>query len=561
MRRSLLFSALLFLTGASSAWAQKPAADLIIRNAHIWTVDTARPQAQAVAVLGDKIVAVGSDKEVARWRGAHTRQIDAKGKLVLPGFNDAHVHFADGGNSLFEVELKDAKSPAEFAQRIAQHARSLPAGDWVLGGNWDDQAFTNKELPTKEMIDADTPDRPVFVMRYDGHMGVVNAKVLKLAGIDRHTPDVAGGEIVRDKDGNPTGLLKDAALDLVSKVMPSANKEKRLRTLRAGLRHAAQVGVTSVQDMNPVYEDMAVYALLAENGELTTRIYAAPMLFDGADQTNVQTKLGLRRAFGSSYYRIGAVKAYADGSLGSTTAFFYQPYADAPQTRGLLAAEMQPLQEMRQRMIAADKAGLQLCVHAIGDEAIATILDLFEDVVKVNGPRERRFRIEHAQHMAEKDFDRFAKLGVIASVQAYHAIDDGRFVNQRIGHERGSRTYAFKSFLQHRVPLAMGTDWTVAPLDPMSTIYAAVTRATLDDKHPEGWFPEQKLTVTEAVQAYTMGSAYAEFQEQVKGSITVGKLADMVILSQDIFKIKPETIKDVKVEKTIVGGKLVFERE
>ncbi|MFZ6818396.1 amidohydrolase [Undibacterium sp. Ji22W] len=554
--KNSLFSFVFLFAISSAAIAQKPAADLIIYHAKIWTADPAKTHAQALAVLGDKIVAVGSDQQVMHWRGSKTKMINANGKRVMPGFNDAHVHFADGGNSLSEVSLKDATSTQEFAQRIAAHSANLPAGEWVLGGNWDDQAFTQPSLPTRQIIDARVSERPVFVTRYDGHMAVANSVVLKLAGINKDTPELPGGEIVRDEDGNPTGLLKDAAMDYVFKVMPEPSPEKRLRTIRAGLQLAAQLGVTSLQDMNPPYADIAAYAELAERGELSSRMYVAPMLLQGEDIR----KIGIRRGFGSDYLRMGALKAYADGSLGSSTAYFHEPYLDAPQTRGLLAAEMQPIDGMRERMILADKAGLQLCIHAIGDDAIAAILDLFEDVIKINGPRDRRFRIEHAQHVAEKDFARFGQLGVIASVQPYHAIDDGRFVDKRIGQARASRTYAFRSFLQHGVKLAIGTDWTVAPLDPMSAIHAAVTRSTLDGQHPQGWYPEQKLTVAEVVRAYTMGSAYAEFQEHVKGSITPGKLADIVILSRDIFHMPVQQIKDVKVEHTLVGGKLVFSR-
>jgi predicted amidohydrolase YtcJ len=317
------------------------------------------------------------------------------------------------------------------------------------------------------------------------------------------------------------------------------------------------LGVTSVQDMNPSYDDVRAYMEFAERGELTTRIYAAPLETDWKDQA----KVGLRHAFGSTYLRMGAVKGYADGSLGSTTAYFFAPYTDAPNTRGLLADEMHPITAMRGRLMKADEAGLQLCIHAIGDNAISLILDIFTDVVKANGARDRRLRIEHSQHMAAKDFKRYAELGVIASVQPYHAIDDGRFAEKRIGPERIKTTYAFRTFLDNGVRLALGTDWYVAPLDPMQTLYAAVTRATLDGKNPNGWVPEQKLTVAEAVEAYTAGSAYAEFQEKDKGTIAAGKLADVVLLSDDIFSIRPEAIKDVKVDLTIVGGKVVFERK
>ena len=315
--------------------------------------------------------------------------------------------------------------------------------------------------------------------------------------------------------------------------------------------------MTSVQDMNPDYADVAVYSELQERGELTTRIYAAPMLEGWEDQA----KLGLRRSWGSSYLRYGALKTYADGSLGATTAYFYEPYTDAPDTRGLLSDELQDIGRERDRIQKADAAGLQVCAHAIGDQGISTMLDIFSEVEKANGTKDRRFRIEHAQHMAAKDFDRFAQLEVIASVQPYHAIDDGRFAERRIGPERIKTTYAFRTFLDHGVRLAFGTDWDVAPLSPMWTIYAAVTRATLDGKNPGGWVPQQKLTVPEAVEAYTMGWAYAEFQETEKGSITPGKLADFVVLSEDIFQVAPADIKDVRVELTGVGGRVVYRRE
>jgi predicted amidohydrolase YtcJ len=309
--------------------------------------------------------------------------------------------------------------------------------------------------------------------------------------------------------------------------------------------------------MNPDYADIAIYNELLDEGKLTTRIYAAPLI----TQVDDQVKIGIRHGFGGSYLRIGALKAYADGSLGSTTAYFFEPFLDQPGNRGLLSDEMRPISLMRDRMMKGDVAGLQLCTHAIGDAAISTILDLYTEIEKAHGAGDRRWRVEHAQHMAAKDFDRFAKLHVIASVQPYHAIDDGRWAEGRIGHDRASRTYAFRTFLDHGVRLALGTDWNVAPLNPMLTLYAAVTRATLDGKNPQGWFPEQKLTVKEAIQAYTLGSAYAEFQEKEKGSITPGKLADMVLLSDDVFTIDPVKIRGVRALKTWVGGKLTYDTE
>jgi predicted amidohydrolase YtcJ len=541
---------------SSSAYSQaKPAADLIIRNAKVWTVDPARPEAEAVAVLGDRIVAVGSNEELDAWRGPATHLVDAGGKRLLPGFNDAHVHFYDGSAQLDQVQLNDATSAQEFARRIAERAAKMTKGEWLRGGDWDETKWTPAQLPTKELIDAATTQVPVAVNRYDGHMILANSLALKLAGITAQTPDLPGGVIVRDAQGNPTGALKDAAADLLYKVIPPPTHDQRRHAIERGLAHAASLGVTSVQHMNPEYADIAIYNELLDEGKLTTRIYAAPLI----TQVDDQVKIGIKRAFGGPYLRIGALKAYADGSLGSGTAYFFEPFTNQPNNRGLLSDEMHPISLMRDRMMRADAAGLQLCTHAIGDAGISAILDIYAEIEKEHGPRDRRWRIEHAQHMAAKDFDRFARLHVIASVQPYHAIDDGRWAEGRIGHDRASRTYAFRTFLNHGVRLALGTDWNVAPLNPMLTLYAAVTRATLDGKNPNGWFPEQKLTIKEAIEAYTMGSAYAEFQENEKGSITPGKLADMVLLSGDVLTIDPVKIRDVRVLKTWVGGKLTYE--
>jgi predicted amidohydrolase YtcJ len=483
--------------------------------------------------------------------------IDAGGKLLVPGFNDAHVHFVDGGAQLDSVQLNDVSNTDEFVRRIAAQAKKTPKGEWIKGGDWDETKWTPIKLPTKDLIDGVTSDNPVFLSRYDGHSALANSLALRLAGITPQTPDPPGGAIVRDAQGNPTGDLKDAAMDIVYKVIPPLTHEQRLRAVRRALEYAASLGVTSVQHMNPDYADIAAYAELLQNDELTTRIYAAPLI----DQVDDQVKIGIRHAFGGPYLRIGAVKAFADGSLGSRTAYFFEPYSDEPGNRGLLGEGMQPLSLMRDRMMKADAAGLQICTHAIGDEAISTVLDLYTDVVKAHHGMERRLRIEHAQHMAQKDFARFAQLDVIASVQPYQAIDDGRWAERYIGHDRASRTYAFRTFLNHGVHLAFGTDWDVAPLNPLLTIYAAVTRATLDGKYPDGWFPEQKLSVPEAVEAYTAGSAYAEFQDKEKGSIMPGKLADMVLLSDDIFTIDPVKIRDVNVIKTIVGGRIVWDKD
>jgi predicted amidohydrolase YtcJ len=539
-----------------TAYSSRPAADLIIRHARIWTVNPAQPQAQAVAVLNGRIVAVGSDAAVLAWRGPGTRIVDAAGKRLLPGFNDAHVHFADGGASLSAVQLNDAAGLAEFVKRLGDYAAHAAKGEWIRAGDWDETKWSPAVLPTRQDIDSVTPDNPVALDRYDGHMILVNSRALALAGITAQTPDPPGGVIVRDAAGQPTGALKDAAAELMEQVIPAPTPAQRRRFIMDALHEAASHGVTSVQDMYEDYGNLAMYSQLLREGQLSVRLYAAPSIAAVEDQA----RLGIGRAFGSPALRIGALKMFADGSLGSHTAYFFDAFLDEPDNRGLLAKDMLPPARTRKRLLRADAAGLQVCTHAIGDAAISTVLDLYQDVEDAGGPRDRRWRIEHAQHMAARDFERFAQLHVIASVQPYQAIDDGRWAEARIGHDRASRTYAFKTFLDHGVRLAFGTDWPVAPLDPMLTLYAAVTRATLDGKHPEGWFPEQKLTIEQAISFYTMGSAYAEFQERDKGSIEPGKLADMVLLDADVLSIPATQLRNVHVLKTWLGGEQIYDR-
>lgn len=551
------------LTAASAlgaAQAQRPAAELIVSDAKIWTGDARVPEAAALAVLDGRIVAIGSEPDVMAWRGPATQVVKAGGGRIVPGFNDAHVHVIDGATALEAIQLHDVTSAEEFTRRIAERAAHTPKGEWIIGGDWDETRWKVVALPTRQLIDGVAPDVPVAVRRYDDHALVANSLALKLAGISAATPDPPGGVIVRDAKGEPTGALKDAAAELVKRVIPPLTHQQRRSLIEHALRHAASLGVTSLQDMSirdlaSDYANIGVYAQLREEGKLSARVYVAPALV-GVDDF---TKLGLRRAFGDPWLRIGAFKSFADGSAGSRTAYFFEPYADNAQWRGLISDDLQPLSLAEERMRKADAAGLQLCTHAIGDAAISTVLDLYAKVVATNGPGERRWRIEHAQHMAAADFERFAKLGVIASVQPFHAIDDGRWIEERIGHERASRTYAFRTMLEHGVHVAFGTDWPVAPLDPMQTLYAATTRATLDGKNPGGWFPAQKLTIAEALTAYTQGSAYAEFQETEKSTLRAGALADFVLLSADVLAIEPARLREVKVQKTWVGGRLVYE--
>lgn len=532
------------------------APDLIVVNARIRTLNPRQPTAQALAVKGERIAAVGSDAEIRGMAGPATRIVDAAGRLVLPGFNDSHTHFLSGGFQLASVDLRSAATPDEFTRRVAAFAAKLPQGRWMLGGDWDHELFPAATLPRREWIDKVTPLNPVFVNRLDGHMALANTLALRLAGITKETKDPPGGLIVRDpQSGEPTGILKDAAMALVNAVIPSPSFEEKLAAARAATRHAASLGVTSVTDVS-AGADIAVYQELLRRGELLTRIYAAFPL----PEWQVPARAGIRQGFGGSMLRTGVLKAFADGSLGSTTALFYDAYADDPSTSGLPSDEMIPPQRMLERLLAADQAGLQICVHAIGDRANREVLDLFAEVAKRNGPRDRRFRIEHAQHIRPRDIPLFRERGVIASMQPYHAADDGRWAAKRIGAQRSESTYAFRSLLDAGGLLAFGSDWTVAPLNPLEGIWAAVTRQTLDGKNPGGWVPRQKITVEEAVDAYTSGSAYAEFMEADKGSLAPGKLADLVILSADIFEIEPSRIREVAVDLSIIGGRIVYSR-
>lgn len=548
----LLVSFLHISIVSSLANAQTAAADLVVTNANIQTIDSKRPTARSLAVVGDRIVAIGSDADTKPLIGPKTRVIDAKGRLIIPGFNDAHVHFLETGQQLSSVDLRDAKTPQEFVERIKNFAAKLPKGRWILGGKWDHENWTPNNLPTAAMIDAVTPDNPVFIDRLDGHMALANSLAMRLAKVDRNTKDVAGGEIVRDRAGNPTGVFKDAAMSYVGNAIPNPSFEEKLEAAQAASDHAASLGVTSVQDMS-AGTDVGVYQELLRRGTLKTRIYACSVLNDYKRWENT----GVRFAFGDAMLRVGCLKGYADGSLGSTTAWFFDPYLDAPDSRGLAMADVETT--MAQTIVNADKAGLQVNIHAIGDRGNATILDHFLNAEKVNGPRDRRFRIEHAQHLRQEDIKRFGSQKVVASMQPFHVIDDGRWAWKRLDEKRIKGTYAFRTLLDTGGVLAFGSDSPVAPLSPIWGVYAAVTRRTLDDKNPNGWVPEQKISVLETVRAFTWGSAYAEFQDNAKGTLEPGKLADFVILSDDIFTIDPVKIRDSKVLMTIVNGKVVFE--
>ncbi len=532
-----------------------PSADMVVIHARVWTVDDKIPEAQGFAVIGDRVVAVGSDAEIGAWRGASTRVVDAAGRRVLPGFNDVHAHIVPGGQEIDGADLRKSTSPDDFKRRLAARAHAVPKGQWITSGTWDEHQWTPSDLPTRELIDPVTPDTPVLLSRVDGHSALANSLALKLAGITNATPDPPGGTIVRDTHGAPTGVLREAAVERVLKVIPPLKHEPRMELARKAFALAASLGVTSMQNMDAddgeAYGDLSVFAELAERGELTARVYDALPVMQWEDQA----KLGLRRGFGSPMLRVGAVKGFADGSVGSHSAFFFDPYDDAPDNKGALGHMMQPLDAMAKRLAQADAAGLQICVHAIGDRANATVLDLYEKLVAANGPRDRRLRVEHAQHVRPQDFDRFAKLGVVVTVQP----SVPSWFEKRIGKVRLATTNALRTFLDHKVHVAIGTDWPVSSLSPLETISEAVI--PMDKAHPEGVVPGQAVSVREAIAAYTIGSAYAEFQEGDKGTLAPGKLADFVILADDILTIPADRIRSAKVDMTVVGGRVVFQRQ
>lgn len=549
MRRRTLLALDLTLMLALSAGAQD--AELALVGGRVWA-GKGLPRATALAVANGRILAIGSDEDARRHVGPRTRVIELRGRLVVPGFNDAHVHLLDAGFGLLSVDLRPAKDEADFARRVSAYARTLPSGAWVLNGNWDHEAWPSRALPTRELIDPFTAEHPVFVNRLDGHMALANSVALRLAGITRETPDPPGGEIVRDAQGEPTGILKDNAQDLLTRVIPEPGRELNLRAAKAALQEAARFGVTTIQD-NSAIDALPTYQDLRAKGELSARfnvwrpVSALPALIAS----------GVRSGLGDDWVRVGAIKILSDGAMGSRTAAFFEPFASDPSKSGLL---LYPPEELRRLVREADAAGFQLAVHAIGDRANSLVLEAFEQAAGGRPGRERRYRIEHAQVVRAQDLARFARLGVIASVQPSHCIDDMRWAEREIGKERCKGAYRFKSFLDAGVELAFGTDWPVEPLDPRLGLYAAVTREFPEGGPAGGWFGEERITLADALDAYTRGSAYAEFAEQEKGTLEPGKLADLVVFAEDLFQLEPRRLLSVPVDLTVVGGRVVHER-
>jgi predicted amidohydrolase YtcJ len=529
---------------------QQPKADRIYINAVIWTGDTANARANTIAVKDSTILFVGKGYEA--YKGTNTEIIDLQGKMIVPGFIDNHTHFLSGGYQLSSVNLRYAKSGGEFISILKNFVSTITDDRWIEGGDWDHETWGG-ELPRKEWIDSITGRHPLFINRYDGHMVLVNSITLKLAGIDKHTPDPVGGEIVRDKTGEPTGVLKDGAMDLVNRVMPAPSEKELDESLQAAIRHAFEHGITQVTDMSSYggWTDLSTYRRAHADNKLDLRIYSFVPIRTWQKLDSFVKENG----WGDDRLHWGGLKGFVDGSLGSTTGWFYKPYLDAPNSTGLQVTDTVLL---RQWVLQADAAGLHIAVHAIGDRANDWILKVYEEAENRNGKKDRRFRVEHAQHLTQEAIGRFALLKVIPSMQPYHAIDDGRWAYKRLDSGRLKGTYAFKDILHTGANLTFGSDWTVGPLDPIAGIYAAVTRRTLDDKNPDGWFPDEKISVEEALHCYTVNNAYAGFQENKTGRLKAGMLADFVVLSANLFEMAPEKIRDAKVLRTIVNGKEVY---
>ena len=528
-------------------------ADVIFIGGTVWSGVPGEPMAEALAVKTGFVQAVGTDREVRALKGRGTEVVRLKGRMVVPGFIDSHTHFIPGGFQLSSVDLRDADSREEFGRRIVEFMRTLASGEWITGGDWDHEMWGG-ELPEKSWIDAATLGNPVFVSRLDGHMALANSLALELAGITGSTSVPPGGEIVLDPEtGEPTGILKDEAMSLVSRVMPEPTEEALDNALDDAIEHALSMGVTQTHHMG-TWDDLGTFRRARADGRLKMRVFSVVPISTWERLQDVVEENGR----GDDYLWWGGLKGFVDGSLGSTTAWFYDPYADDPSTSGLLTTDTASL---RRWVLAGDEAGLQVIIHAIGDRANDWILDVYDEAAEQNGPRDRRFRIEHAQHLSPEAITRFAELGVIPSMQPYHAIDDGRWAEKRIGPERLKTTYAFRSLLDAGASLSFGSDWTVAPIDVRLGLFAALTRRTTDGANPGGWVPEEKVSLEEALTAYTWGSAHAGFMEGKVGRLEPGKYADLVVLSQDLFQMDAVEIPTVQVEVTMVGGEFVYRNE
>jgi len=525
------------------------APDILITHATIWN-DGKLLDFDAISVKNEYIVSIGKSDDLIKTASAQTRIINAQSGLICPGFIDAHVHFLQAGFNLSSVQLRDASTPQEFISRIKQFVSTVPKGSWITGGDWNHELWGG-QLPERGWIDSISTDHPIAINRLDGHMILCNSKAMALAGITDEVKNVAGGEIPRNAQNKVIGIFKDNAADLIFAKIPPVDSIAEDRALASAMKYVASHGITGIHHMGN-FGDLETFR--RNKSKLTTRIYAATPL----SQWNQLKSYIEKNGRGDSLLHWGMLKGFMDGSLGSHTAAMFEDFTDKPGDKGFL---INPLDSISKWIKDADQAGLHIAVHAIGDKAISDLIDQFKSVQAVNRQKDRRWRIEHTQHPRTVDIQRMADLQIIASMQPYHAIDDGCWAEKVLGSERIKTTYAFSSLIKAGVKLAFGSDWFVAPPVPLLGIYAAVTRQTLDGKNPGGWVPEEKISVDEALSAYTSGAAYAGFDHHHIGSIKPGYLADLVLLDQDIRQIEPDSIKQVKVLWTMMGGKFIYNRD
>ena len=556
-RTVLFFSALLFLSAGCSS--ERPAADTIIVNARIYTVNAGQPWAESVAVREGRILIVGSTKDVARHKASGTKVIDAGGRLVLPGIADSHVHFVSGSASLAKVDLAGTKTVEEIQGRIRTFAQEHSQASWVQGRGWMYAAFPGN-MPHKKFLDEVVPDRPAVMRCADGHTSWVNSRALALAGIDRDTKDPENGTIVRDEKGEPTGALLEAAGSLVSKLVPEPTPEETLAALRQGLREAARVGVVRVHGMGGEFEALDLLDRLRREGSLTAR-FSVAMWVDSPGPTDKEWKAyeDARAKYQDEWLSLGGIKLMLDGVIDSGTGAMLDPYESQRDNRGKLFWEPEAF---KKAVAEINAKGLQVSTHAIGDAAIRLALDAYEQAVRAAGNPDVRNKIEHAEDIAADDILRFGRLGVIASFQPFHANPEPTWMGtwiENVGPEREQRAFAWKAVLDGGGRLAFGSDWPVVTISPWPGLQLAVTRQDLDGLPAGGWIPQQKIQLSDAVYAYTMGGAYAMHREKEEGSLEAGKLADLILVSQNIFEVEPRKIAETKVVLTMVGGRIVFD--
>ncbi|MGD9344586.1 MAG: amidohydrolase [Candidatus Aminicenantes bacterium] len=560
----ILSSCLIVICGGCGKVYEGPPADLVIKNAKIVTIDNDNPIAEAVAVRDEFIMAVTTDEKIEHYiEEGRTTVIDAKGRLVIPGLNDSHIHFMGGGQSMMQLDFRYVHDIQTIQQMVAEKVEHSKAGELIMGRGWEHETFPDKKWPTKEILDAVAPNNPVVLSRADGHSTWVNSYVLKMSGITRETKSPPNGTIVKDpKTGEPTGILKEGATRLLkvrSTVQFTAEEtQKRMdEALELALAEARRTGVTSIQQLNGEYKR---FQRFKEQDKLTCRVTFNMAIPRDRVEERLKKLDELRKEYPpeNNWIRFGYLKVFIDGTLGSGTALMFEPFEDDPSTSGL---PMMPYEKFEELIVAADAMGFQTGTHAIGTKGNHWVLNAVEKAMDINGQRDHRHRSEHAQILRLDDIPRFAGLGIVASMQPTHCITDKRFAEKRIGLERCKGAYAWQKLLDEGVHIAFGTDWPVEPIDPLEGLYAAVTRKDRAGEEGDGWFPDQKLDMDKAIELYTSGSAYAEFMEDRKGKIKVGFLGDMVIFDRDLMTIPPDEIMSSKVDYTVVGGKIVFDRE